>query len=73
MFAFSDIHHPIISFYMGMLMYLIFVVSEYAELEQDKLCNWSNIMDYYTVSVKTADVLIVEVIFSGAKYLVWGS
>lgn len=40
MFAFSDIHHPIISFYMDMLMYLIFVVSEYAEFVWTRQIVW---------------------------------
>ena len=50
-------------------MYLIFVVSECADFEQDKLCNLYNNMDYYTVSVKTTEVFIVEVFCSAALEL----
>lgn len=34
--------------------------------EQDKSCDLYNNMDFYTASVKTTEVLIVEVFFSAA-------
>lgn len=47
-------------------MHLICVLAKYAEFEQDKLCNFYDNMDYYTVSVKTTEVLIVEAFCSAA-------
>lgn len=65
MFLFSDIHHPVICFYMHMLMYFIFLVSGYTDcLNKGKLIYLYNNMDYDAVSMKTAIVLIVEVFCS---------
>lgn len=68
MFAFSDIHHPVSLYKTCLGTYALWFLNTLSLSEQDKLCNSYNNMDYYTVSVKTREILMVEIFSSAALY-----